>query len=166
MAAAGASISRIVLHGSRVYGRARPSSDFDILVVMRHEVRDWVAENVRLSGLFVDHDQPVDIQVFRKEEFEVCRPVPATIAYPADQDGLVLYDDRFPLEEEVLSKLPAGWRASQPAVRTRSASAPISLRSILGQFLSTESRESRTHGALRCTHPAVSPTRAAGPESR
>lgn len=107
MEAAGASISRIVLHGSRVYGRARPSSDFDILVVMRHEVGDWVAESVRLSELFVDHDQPVDIQVFGKEEFEECRPVPATIAYLADQDGLVLYDDRFPLEEEILAELPA-----------------------------------------------------------
>jgi predicted nucleotidyltransferase len=89
--AGGASIGRIVLHGSRATGRARPGSDFDILVVMRHEVDDWMAESLRFSELFVDHARPVDIQVFGKMEFEECRPVPATIAYPADQYGLVLY---------------------------------------------------------------------------
>jgi predicted nucleotidyltransferase len=89
----GASIGRIVLHGSRATGRARPGSDYDILVVMRHEVDDWVAESMRFSELFVDHPRPVDIQVFGKLEFEECRPVPATIAYPADKYGLVLYAD-------------------------------------------------------------------------
>lgn len=91
--ATGGSIQRIVLHGSRATGRARPSSDFDILVVMRHEVDDCVAESMRLSELFVDHQTPVDIQVFGHLEFEECRPVPATIAYPADRYGVVLYAD-------------------------------------------------------------------------
>jgi predicted nucleotidyltransferase len=91
--AGGASIGRIVLHGSRATGRARPASDYDILVVMRHEVDDWETESRRFSDLFVDSATPVDVQVFGKEEFEECRPVPATIAYPADQWGVVLYAD-------------------------------------------------------------------------
>ena len=89
--AAGGSIQRIVLHGSRATGRARATSDYDILVVMRSEVDDWVTESLRLSELFVDSEQPVDIQVFGELEFEECRLVPATIAYPADRDGVVLY---------------------------------------------------------------------------
>jgi uncharacterized protein len=89
--AGAASIERIILHGSRATGRARPSSDFDILMVMRHEVDDWIAESIRFSELFVDSARPVDIQVFGREEFEECRTVPATIAYPADKYGLVLY---------------------------------------------------------------------------
>ena len=71
--AAGDTVERIVLHGSRVTGRARPGSDYDVLVVL---------------------DDPVDIQVFGVEEFEECRPIPATIAYPADQFGALLYARR------------------------------------------------------------------------
>jgi uncharacterized protein len=92
--AAGDSVERIVLHGSRAVGRARPTSDYDILVVLHDPVEDWVRESLRLSELFVDFEHPVDIQVFGVEEFEECRPVPATIAYPADQFGTVLFARR------------------------------------------------------------------------
>lgn len=88
---AGSSVERILFHGSRVAGRARPESDFDILVVMRDPVRDCVGKALHLSELFVDLEQPVDIQVWGAEEFEECRPVPASIAYPADRNGCVLY---------------------------------------------------------------------------
>ena len=84
-------MERIVLHGSRATGRARPTSDYDILVVMDGDVDDWVGESVRLSSLFAEFERPVDVQVFGREEFEECRPVPATIAYPADRFGVVLY---------------------------------------------------------------------------
>lgn len=92
--AAGDSVERIVLHGSRAAGRARPTSDYDILVVLDDPIEDWVRESLRLSELFVDFEHPVDVQVFGMEEFEDCRPVPATIAYPADQFGTVLYARR------------------------------------------------------------------------
>jgi uncharacterized protein len=91
LAAEGGSVDRIVFHGSRATGRARPGSDFDILVVMSHEVDDWIGASLRLSSLFVEFERPVDVQVFGKQEFEECRPVPATIAYPADRFGVVLY---------------------------------------------------------------------------
>ncbi|HYH80079.1 MAG TPA: nucleotidyltransferase domain-containing protein [Longimicrobium sp.] len=93
LGAAGGSVQRILFHGSRVAGRARENSDFDILVVMRDPVHDCVGEALHLSELFVDFEQPVDIQVWGAEEFEECRPVPATIAYPADRHGIVLYAD-------------------------------------------------------------------------
>jgi predicted nucleotidyltransferase len=91
LCAARHSVARIVFHGSRVARRARPDSDFDILVVVRDPVDDCVAEALRLSELFVDFEQPVDIQVWGMEEFEECRSVPATIACCADRSGLVLY---------------------------------------------------------------------------
>ncbi len=91
--AAGDSVERILFHGSRVSGRARPDSDFDTLVVLRDPVQDCVGEALHLSELFVDFEQPVDIQVWGAEEFEECRPVPATIAYPADRHGIVLHAD-------------------------------------------------------------------------
>jgi len=90
---AGKSVERIVFHGSRVVGRARPNSDFDILVVLRDPVHDCVREAQHLSELFVDFEHPVDIQVWGAEEFEDCRAVPATIAYPADRHGIVLHAD-------------------------------------------------------------------------
>jgi predicted nucleotidyltransferase len=89
--AGGSAIERIILHGSRAAGRARWNSDYDVLVVMRDPVDDCVAEALRLSELFCDFDHPVDIQVWGAEEFEECRAVPATIAYPADQHGYALH---------------------------------------------------------------------------
>lgn len=89
--AAGSAVRRIVLHGSRAAGRARATSDFDVLVVMCDPVRDCVGEALRLSERFVDFPHPVDIQVWGEEEFEECRGVAATIAYPADRYGVVLY---------------------------------------------------------------------------
>lgn len=91
LAATDDSVQRILLHGSRVSGHAHPNSDCDVLVVMRDPVHDCVGEALRLSELFVDFPQPVDIQVWGEEEFEECRAVPATVAYPADRYGVVLY---------------------------------------------------------------------------
>jgi len=90
--AAGPSVHRIVFHGSRASGKARTNSDYDILVVLRDPVDDWMQESRCFSDLFVDFDHPVDVQVFGAEEFEECRPVPATIAFPADRFGVVLYE--------------------------------------------------------------------------
>jgi hypothetical protein len=41
-------VSRVLFHGSRVSGRPRRTSDFDILVVVRDPVEDWVADSLRL----------------------------------------------------------------------------------------------------------------------
>lgn len=89
--AAGSSVERIFFYGSRVTGRARPSSDFDILVVLRDPVPDWAATSLHLSDLFNGFDQPVDVQVFGETEFEESRPVAGTVAYPAARHGILLY---------------------------------------------------------------------------
>ncbi|HYR07095.1 MAG TPA: nucleotidyltransferase domain-containing protein [Longimicrobium sp.] len=89
--AVGDAVLRIVFYGSRVTGRARPSSDFDILVVLRDPVSNWRASSMRLADLFSAFEHPVDVQVFGEMEYEESRPVAGTVAYPADRHGIVLY---------------------------------------------------------------------------
>jgi predicted nucleotidyltransferase len=89
--AAGSSVERILFYGSRVTGRPRPSSDYDILVVLDDPVPDWAATSLHLSDLFNSFDRPVDVQVFGTTEFEESRPVAGTVAYPADRHGILLY---------------------------------------------------------------------------
>jgi predicted nucleotidyltransferase len=89
--AAGESVEQILFYGSRVTGRSRPSSDFDILVVLSDPVSDWSRASLDLSDLFNAFDRPVDVQVFGATEFEESRPVAGTVAYPADRHGVLLY---------------------------------------------------------------------------
>jgi predicted nucleotidyltransferase len=89
--AGGDAVERIVFHGSRAAGRARAGSDFDILVVLRDPVEDWMGESLRFTALFDAFERPVDVQVFGLAEFEESRPVPGTLAYPADTHGILLY---------------------------------------------------------------------------
>lgn len=84
-------VSRILFHGSRVNGRPRESSDFDILIVMRDPVDDWVSESMKLTGLFNDSPWLVDVHVYGEAEFEVSSAVPGTLAYPAATRGMVLH---------------------------------------------------------------------------
>jgi predicted nucleotidyltransferase len=89
--AVGDAVQRVVFHGSRVTGGARASSDFDILVVLRDPVPNWLASSVGLADLFNAFEHPVDVQVFGETEYEESRPVAGTMAYPADRHGIVLY---------------------------------------------------------------------------
>jgi predicted nucleotidyltransferase len=88
---AGDAVERILFYGSRVTGRPAPSSDYDILVVLRDPVPDWTEASLTLSGLFDAFDRAVDVQVFGATEFEESRPVAGTVAYPADRHGVLLY---------------------------------------------------------------------------
>lgn len=93
LAAAGSRVRRVFLHGSRAAGKARPTSDFDVLVVVRDPVEDWVSESMRLTDLFNGFRWPVDVQTFGETEFEASRTVPGTLAYPASTRGVLLYAD-------------------------------------------------------------------------
>jgi predicted nucleotidyltransferase len=89
--AGGESVERILFYGSRVTGRPRPSSDYDILVVLEDPVTDWAQESLHFADLFNGFERPVDVQVFGATEFEESRPVAGTVAYPADRHGVLLY---------------------------------------------------------------------------
>jgi predicted nucleotidyltransferase len=92
LSASGDRVLKVILHGSRAAGRARRTSDYDILVVMEDPVEDWVAESMRLTDLFDVSPWHVDLQVFGEAEFEECRTVPGTLPYPASTRGISLYD--------------------------------------------------------------------------
>lgn len=92
LSAAGDRVRKVILHGSRATGKARRTSDFDILVVMKDPVEDWVAESMRLADLFNVSPWHVDLQVFGEAEFEECRTVPGTLPHPASTRGVSLYD--------------------------------------------------------------------------
>jgi len=81
---------RIILFGSHARGDATPDSDVDLLVIMRsveshRQLR--IAMRRAVNGLGVSKD----ILVLSTDEFETKRSIPGTIAYPAAQEGRVLY---------------------------------------------------------------------------
>jgi predicted nucleotidyltransferase len=88
---AGDVVKHIEFYGSRVTGRARPKSDYDILVVVQDPVPDWVEASLQLSDLFNTFERPVDVQVFGELEYEESRPVAGTVAYTAYHHGVRLY---------------------------------------------------------------------------
>lgn len=87
LGAAGDRVVAIILHGSRATGAARTRSDWDIVVVLRDPVDDWIDEGLRLGALFYDHPFAVDLQVFGECEFRQDVAVPGTLAYAVSRRG-------------------------------------------------------------------------------
>ena len=82
---------RVLLFGSWARGEAGPDSDLDLLIVAsfsgsRNEV------GLAVLRALADLPVPTDAVVLRPEEWEAWRSVPGTVAYPADQDGRLLYE--------------------------------------------------------------------------
>ncbi|HEU0301424.1 MAG TPA: nucleotidyltransferase domain-containing protein, partial [Longimicrobium sp.] len=59
LGAAGDAVERILFYGSRVSGRPRASSDYDILVVLRDPVPDWATASLQMSDLFSAFERAV-----------------------------------------------------------------------------------------------------------
>jgi predicted nucleotidyltransferase len=115
LSASGDRVLKVILHGSRATGEARRTSDYDILVVMRDPVDDWVSESMRLTDLFNVSPWSVDLQVFGETEFEECRTVPGTLPCPASTRGISLHRSADWIEPPV--RLPV-----TPAPRSRARS--------------------------------------------
>ena len=82
---------RIILFGSQARKTAGPRSDIDLLVVCQIKGSRralMVAMDRALKGLPIARD----IVVITPEEFERDRNIPGTIARPAWQEGIVLYE--------------------------------------------------------------------------
>lgn len=82
---------RIILFGSQARGQAEARSDIDLLIIcpFSGSRRELMLQMDRsLKGLGVARD----ILVMRPEEFERDKDIPGTIARPASQEGVVLYE--------------------------------------------------------------------------
>ena len=82
---------KVILFGSQARGTANEQSDVDFLVICR------VTGKKRLLATAMDRALrgfgfARDIIIMTPEEFERDRHIPGTIAKPASQEGMVLYD--------------------------------------------------------------------------
>jgi hypothetical protein len=68
-----------------------PDSDIDLLVLER-DVTDLRAERLRVRMALRGIDYPFDIILMTEDRFEETKNVIGGIAYPANKDGLVIYE--------------------------------------------------------------------------
>lgn len=87
-----ARVRAIYLYGSRVRGTARPTSDWDIAVVLEGPVDDWVEDSRRIAALFNRRPYGVDVQVVSADEFAATSHIPSTLPYIVARSGERLYD--------------------------------------------------------------------------
>jgi predicted nucleotidyltransferase len=81
--------TRVIVFGSRARGDARPDSDVDLLVI-EPELKDRVAEMVRLSSLLGRSLIPADVIVMSQAAFEDEKVIPNSLAFRAYREGTVL----------------------------------------------------------------------------
>lgn len=86
-----ASPEKIILFGSHARDDAREDSDVDILVVER-EVKDRVAEMVRLNRALGPLRLPVDLLVVSREMFDYWSGTPGNVYFRANREGKVIYE--------------------------------------------------------------------------
>lgn len=79
--------ARVIVFGSHAEGRAQTDSDIDILVI-EPEVRDRMAETIRLSSLLGRQLIPADIIVMSSEAFGRQRDIPNTLAWRVARHGV------------------------------------------------------------------------------
>jgi uncharacterized protein len=83
--------TRIILFGSYARGDARPDSDVDLLVIVP-DVRDRMAEMVRLSRVLSPLRLPVDVLVVSEETFRYWCDTPGNVYSTVAAEGRVLYE--------------------------------------------------------------------------
>lgn len=80
----------VIVFGSLARGDGTKDSDVDFMVVVR-EVQDRRALRVAMRRALNGMGLPKDLVVLSTAEYEEKRRIPGTIAYPADQEGRILY---------------------------------------------------------------------------
>ncbi len=83
--------SRVILFGSYGRGDADEASDVDILVVLPN-VRDRVAEMVRLGRVLSPLRIPADLLVVSEDTFRDWADTPGSIYFEASREGKILYE--------------------------------------------------------------------------
>ena len=81
---------QIILFGSRARGKARPNSDYDLLVVMP-VTGSKRAQRVAMRVALHDFNVPKDVIVVTPEEVARQRSIVGTLIHPALREGKILY---------------------------------------------------------------------------
>lgn len=82
---------KVILFGSRARGKARPDSDFDLVVIKESDeprYRRDAALYLALAGLNV----PVDVMVYTPQEVREWSAVPLAFITTVVREGKVLYE--------------------------------------------------------------------------
>jgi len=79
--------ARVIVFGSHADGSASANSDLDLLII-EPEVKDRVAEMIRLSTLLGRQLIPADVVVMSSEMFGRQREIPNTLAWRVARQGI------------------------------------------------------------------------------
>lgn len=82
---------KVIVFGSQARGAGGRDSDLDILVVER-DVKDRLAEMIRLNSVLKGLILAVDILVIGQAEFEEWSETPGSVYYAARREGQVVYE--------------------------------------------------------------------------
>lgn len=81
----------IYLFGSRAWGKARTSSDYDLLIVVSDSNQSPVARAVRAQRSLRGLMAPVDVLIKTRAEFDRSRQVYASLDAEVYEKGKILY---------------------------------------------------------------------------
>ena len=82
---------KIILFGSRAYGKADKDSDFDLMIIM--ETKERVVQTAAKISASIDHPFPLDILVYTPSEVKKRLEWGDGLLYDAIKKGIVLYEE-------------------------------------------------------------------------
>ena len=82
---------RIILFGSAASGQMTRDSDIDLLIIEQNVADPW-GERLRIREALRGIEYPFDIMLMTRQRFEETKGVIGGIAYPANKQGMVIYE--------------------------------------------------------------------------
>jgi len=82
---------RIILFGSAASAQMSRDSDIDLLIIEQDVADPW-GERLRIRQALRGIEYPFDIMLMTQQRFEETKGVIGGIAYPADKQGIVIYE--------------------------------------------------------------------------
>ena len=82
---------KVIMFGSQARDGSATDSDLDLMVILE-EVRDPVAESVRLRRLLKGLLMSVDLLVVDQAKFDYWRDTPGNVFYEAAREGKCIYE--------------------------------------------------------------------------
>jgi uncharacterized protein len=81
-------VEKVILFGSRAKGTARPTSDFDILVIAKTDIPFFERQTVALRTLGKS-EYPVDLLIYTESEAAQASAILGSAVYWAEKEGRI-----------------------------------------------------------------------------